>query len=64
MDLGLLSNVMMIILILFGLIALWAGVNIWKRGSKFLGFVFIAIAIAVWMAVYAIYGNTIRQLFQ
>ena len=64
MNLGMLNTVMMIILILFGLIALWGAVNVWKRGGKFIGFVLFVIAVAVGMAVYAIYGNTIKSFFQ
>ena len=45
MDLGMLNTVMMIILILFGLIALWGAVNVWKRGGKFIGFVLFVIAV-------------------
>ena len=56
MDLNLLSIVPAIFLVIFIVILLWGVGKVWKS-SKFIAFVLIALAVAIGIGFYAIYGK-------
>lgn len=56
MDWNLLSIVPAIFLVIFIVILLWGVGKVWKN-SKFIAFVLIALAIAIGIGFYAIYGK-------
>ena len=59
MDWNLLAIVPPIFMGLFLIVLLWGVGQMWKINNKFLAFVFLVMAIAIGIAMYALYGKKI-----
>lgn len=59
MDWNLLAVVPPIFMGVMLLVLLWGARQMWKTNNKFLAFVFLALAVAVGIAIYALYGKKI-----
>lgn len=57
MDWNLLSIVPMIFLVLLFLVMLWGANQMWKINNKFVAFIFLAVAVTIGIAFYALYGK-------
>lgn len=59
MDWNLLAVVPPIFMGVMLLVLLWGVKQMWKTNNKFLAFVFLALAVAVGIAIYALYGKKV-----
>lgn len=59
MDWNLLAVVPPILMGVFLIVLLWGVKQMWKTNNKFLAFVFLALAVAVGIAIYALYGKKV-----
>ena len=57
MDWNLLSIVPAIFLGIFIVVLLWGAGKVWKANNKFIAFILLALAVAVGIGFYALYGK-------
>ena len=62
MDFQIMSYAIAAMMVIFVIVLLYGAVVTWKAKSKFIGFVFFMLAIAVGVFTYSVYGKMIMAL--